>query len=394
MAPQPPLYQWIEQVTSHFPHLSRPQATVLALWSFGMVLAHSCGLDSVALALATLLGPRDQTVRQRLREFYRDAQAKRGRCRTQIDPTVGFASLLEWILADWPSRRIALALDATSLADRLTVLAVSVVYRGCAVPVAWTVLRGNEPEAWNPHWKRLMGLLKPRLGAGWTVVVLSDRGLESKDLFAAIVGLGWHPLMRVKAVGHFRPTGWHRFYPLKRFAAAVGRRWCGSGEAYKKAEARLECTLLACWEPGHEQPWLLLTDWPAAASNPLWYAFRSWIEQGFKVAKRAGWQWQRTRMSDPVRAERMWLALATATLWLVRVGGAAEAEEIVETLPPVRGVGVGRGRRHRVFRRGLAVFQASWINGQPLPLGCFLPEDWPEPTHASDPLTEETINQT
>jgi Transposase DDE domain len=394
MAPQPPLYQGIEQVTSHFPRLSRAQATVLALWSFGMVLAHCCGLDSVALSLATLLGQRDQTVRQRLREFYRDAKAKRGRRRTQIDPTVCFASLLQWVLTDWPSRRIALALDATCLADRLTVLAVSVVYRGCAVPVAWTVLRGNEPGAWNPHWLRLLGLLAPRLGAEWTVVVLSDRGLESKTLFGAIVGLGWHPLMRVKAVGHFRPAGWHRFYPLKRFAAAVGRRWCGSGEAYKKAEARLNCTLLACWEPGHEQPWLLLTDWPAAAANPLWYAFRSWIEQGFKVAKRAGWQWQNTRMSDPARAERLWLAVATATLWLVRVGGAAEAEEIVETLPQVRGVGVGRVRRHRVFRRGLAVIQAALVKGELLPLGCFLPEEWPDPIAASDPLTEETINQT
>src|SRR3954470_18466473 len=93
MAPQPPLYHWIDQVTSHFPHLSRAQATVLALWSFGMVLAQCCGLDSVALALATLLGQRDQTVRQRLREFYRDAQAKRGRGRTQIDPTVCFDNL-------------------------------------------------------------------------------------------------------------------------------------------------------------------------------------------------------------------------------------------------------------------------------------------------------------
>jgi hypothetical protein len=126
MAPQHPLSQWIDQVTTHFPRLSRPQATVLALGSFGMVLAHCCGLSSVALALSPLLGHRGQTVRQRLREFYRDAQAKRGRGRTQIDPTVCFASLLQWILADGPSRRVALALDATTLADRWTVLAVSV----------------------------------------------------------------------------------------------------------------------------------------------------------------------------------------------------------------------------------------------------------------------------
>src|SRR5215210_4247641 len=276
MTPQPPLYQWTDQVTTHFPHLSRAQAVVLALWSFGMVLARSCGLSSVALVVAKLLGQRDNTVRQRLREWYREAPAKRGRDRTEIDPT-------------------------TCLADRLTVLAISVVYRGCAVPVAWTVLRGNTPEAWNPHWQRMLGLLRSRLGDDWTVVVLSDRGLESKTLFETIVGLGWHPLMRVKAVGHFRPAGWVHFYPMTRFAAAAGRRWRGCGEAYKRTAARLHCTLLACWEPGHAQPWLILTDLPPRAANPAWYAFRAWIEQGFKVIKSAGWQWQRTRMEDPAR---------------------------------------------------------------------------------------------
>src|ERR1051325_9529980 len=29
------------------------------------------------------------------------------------------------------------------------------------------------------------------------------------------------------------------------------------------------------------------------------------IEQGFKITKRGGWQWQRTRMSDPQRAARL-----------------------------------------------------------------------------------------
>jgi hypothetical protein len=38
-----------QTVSSHLPHLSRPQAHVLALWSYGMVLARaSCGTSSVA----------------------------------------------------------------------------------------------------------------------------------------------------------------------------------------------------------------------------------------------------------------------------------------------------------------------------------------------------------
>jgi len=52
MSQQSPLSQWIETVSIRLPKLSRPQAKVLAYWSFGMVLAKSCGITLVCAALA------------------------------------------------------------------------------------------------------------------------------------------------------------------------------------------------------------------------------------------------------------------------------------------------------------------------------------------------------
>jgi hypothetical protein len=34
----PRLASWVEQITEHFPHLSKPQANGLALWSLGRVV--------------------------------------------------------------------------------------------------------------------------------------------------------------------------------------------------------------------------------------------------------------------------------------------------------------------------------------------------------------------
>jgi len=42
------VYQWTAVVTPHMPPRSNPQATVLALWSRGMVLTRSCGLSAVS----------------------------------------------------------------------------------------------------------------------------------------------------------------------------------------------------------------------------------------------------------------------------------------------------------------------------------------------------------
>ena len=61
-----------------FPHVSKPQATVLALWSVGMVLARSCTLPAVATFLAAWLRRQEQTVWQQLRAFCDEAGAKRG----------------------------------------------------------------------------------------------------------------------------------------------------------------------------------------------------------------------------------------------------------------------------------------------------------------------------
>ena len=68
------LSQWVETVSTQMTHLSKPAATVLALWSFGMVMTKSCGLTTVAAFLADLLDQQENTVRQRLREWYRDAK--------------------------------------------------------------------------------------------------------------------------------------------------------------------------------------------------------------------------------------------------------------------------------------------------------------------------------
>lgn len=385
------LYSWTTSVTSRFPELSRAQAATLALYSFGMALARTSGLSTVALQLALLLGQASNTLRQRLRELYQPAAVKSGGRRSEFDPTLCFAGLLRWITAGWADRRLLLAIDPTHVGDRFVVLAVSVVYQGCAIPVAWHVRRADQKGSWNLHWRRLLRHVLRALGEGWDVTVLSDRGLESGWLFRAIVRLGAHPLMRVKAEGTFRPDGWRKAWRLGRFAAAAGRRWAGRGVAYQR-DARLACTLLACWEAEHAEPWLLLTDRDPAAANPAWYGFRAWIEQGFKVVKGGGWQWQRSRVTDPRRAARQWAALALATLWLVEVGG--EAERLVlppEPRPAARPEAPPRPRVHRLFQVGLAALLACLVVRGELPAGGFPEPNWPAPAQQADALTEEQM---
>ena len=83
--------QWLRTIKTHLPQLSKPQATVLALWSFGMVLARSCALTAVSSLLAAGMHRNEQTVRQQLREWYYDAKRKRGAKRQALHVETCFA---------------------------------------------------------------------------------------------------------------------------------------------------------------------------------------------------------------------------------------------------------------------------------------------------------------
>jgi len=391
MADPDGLTAWTATVSAHLPHLTKPQAAVLARWSLGMVLARSCGLTTVAALLATLLGHKDDALRQRLREWYKDAKDKKGRRpvaqgnqRQELDVTTCLAPLLRWVLSWWPAEehRLALALDATTLGQRFVVLAISVVYRGCAIPVAWLVIPATQPGAWQPYWVQLFGYLKNSVPADWVVIVLADRGLYAPWLFRTIQQLHWHPFLRINAGGKYRPKTASEWRLLGQVVPQVGQAWCGEVVCFKRQQ--LACTLLACWAEGHQDPWLMLTDLAPDQAQVAWYGLRTWIEAGFKHTKRGGWQWQNTRITDPARATRFWLALAVATLWVVSVGGEADATLPASSLPDLPATHVARRttRRSRprlpsCFRRGVLVILAALLRGAPLPLGRFCPEPWP-----------------
>ena len=387
MSTQNPLSQWKETVSMAFPALSRPQATVLALWSYGMVLAKSCGITSVCAALALQTGACEGSLTQRLREWCYDAKDKKGAKRQSLEVTTCFAPLLAWVLSLWPAEEhhLALAIDASTLSQRFTVLCVSVLYRGCAIPVAWKIVAADKKGSWQPHWKGLLSQVHAGVPDGWTVIVLSDRGLYARWLYTHMVSLGWHPFMRINQQGHFRPLTETLFRGLSTAVPEVKGAWCGEVECFSERKSRLRCTLLARWDEGYKEVWLIVTDLAPGEANVVWYGMRSWIEGGFKDTKRGGWQWHQTKMVDPARAERLWLAMAVATVWMLSVGGQADATLSVSGLEALPATHVARRtatKRSRprmlsCFARGWLMIVGALIRGEGLRVGRFVPEPWP-----------------
>jgi len=261
-------------------------------------------------------------------------------------------------------------------------LVVSVLYRGSSIPVAWAVLPGNVPGAWMGPILRLLRLLRPAVPAGWTVLVLADRGLWSPRLWKRVRDLGWHPLLRIQRRTTIAPDGGER-----RPAGALvrpGEAWVGRGRLGRPKGRGLTVTLVAVWTAAQEEPWVVVTDLAPDRVGVSWYALRAWVELGFRALKGVGWQWQRSRRTDPARVARHWLVLAVASLWVLAHGTRVEdARE--RGLPPARlrappaPPAAARPRRISLFRLGLQWLRHLLARGRPWRRLWLAPEPWPQP---------------
>ncbi len=94
-----------------------------------MVLAQRCGRTRVTASIAPRVGRSEDAVRQQVRAWWYDAQDKRGAKRQALDGSTCFAPLLRWVLPWWAptERRRALAMDASTLGQRCTVLSIRVL---------------------------------------------------------------------------------------------------------------------------------------------------------------------------------------------------------------------------------------------------------------------------
>ena len=384
-----------KRVGEMLPSLSKAEAEVLGLLSYGLLLFNGCGITRLSNGLAKLEQVPAQRLRQRLREFYYEAEAKRGKKRRAVKVEACFADLLRSVLRGWQGKKeLALAMDASTLGERFTVLSISVVYRGCGLPIAWKIIPAMQEGAWRPYWEGLLATLEGVVPPDWKVIVMADRGLYATWLYQAIVKLGWHPMLRVKEDLSFRESSEETFGPMGQRVKRRGRGWKGKGEWSEHGE-RMSGTVVMRWEKGYSEKLVVVTDLDEKEASAAWYQMRFWIEDEYKDHKSGGWGWEQTKMTDPGRAERQWLVRAVAMHIAVLLGGQEEAAEQEckckqarkrsgkrRVGRPPKPVCRPRAREQSVLMAGQQSIQAAVVRGQEIPMGHVVTEEWPKQTYA------------
>jgi Transposase DDE domain len=346
-----------QEVSTLFDHLSRPLQKALATLVCGVVFTQRATL---AKASAATPGPAlNQSKTKRSQRLLANPHLQVGRVQRR---------LIQRVLANRQGR-IALLLDATTTGATAhqpgtMTLMLALAWHHRAIPLWW---HSWETTKKGQHWRRAIKAMVTTVDAllpqDTEVLLLADRQFPGRPLLRLLQEHHWHYLLRVRRtflvqspdgrcpIGDLVPTsGRQRFLRDVTVASTV-------------------TNVVAVWPRHSPESWLLVTDLTPTRKRCLEYRRRTWEEELFRDLKSMGWGWDRSRVRQPKRVERLLVVLAVATLWMM-----ALAQQVITTgqrrlLEPTPG-------RFSRFRLGCAFLHRLMANDDPVPCLLTLPSPW------------------
>jgi hypothetical protein len=300
---------WRCYVADHlFPQLHGHLAKALADFSWAAVLAGHCQASRLSLHV-----PTPATSASSRRRFERLLDNPR------LRPRLAQRSLARALLEHHSGCTLLLLLDETPKANDLRVLSIRLAYAHRALPLAEVCYRPHALPRPLPQLVRgLLRQVRGCLPAGASVVLLADRGLCWPLLVDWCHEHRWHYVLRLQSQTKVRDSD-GRERTARELAARVGQHWLGEAEVFKKAGWR-GANVVATWQRGMKEPWLLLTDQRASLRHCRTYGKRMWQEESFRDDKSAGFHWEKSQVNDPAHALRLLLVIGLAMVLAISQG--------------------------------------------------------------------------
>lgn len=228
-----------------------------------------------------------------------------------------YGPLIQQALADWGDHRLRLALDTSMLWGQYCIVRISVVYRGRAVPLVWTVLEHGSSSVAYEVYAYLLDEAAKLIPADCEVLFLADRGFADTQLMQHLKNLGWHWRIRIKS--NFQVYYQEEFHKLKDVKLAQGqaRFW----HPVWITQQYFGPVYLAMARPnGLRECWYVISDEPTDVDTFAEYGKRFDIEENFLDDKSNGFQLESSLIRSAQALTRLCLVLAVATLYLVAQG--------------------------------------------------------------------------
>jgi hypothetical protein len=156
---------------------------------------------------------------------------------------------------------------------------ISIVYRGRAMPLVWSILAHPSSRVAYDVYQALLDQVAALLPWGCTVVLTAERGFADTQLMAHLARLGWHWRIRING------SWWVYRYGTR--PCKVNRIPLSAGQAlfwrhvYLTTQGYGPVHLALGRPPGSQESWCVVSDEPTEAKTFEEYGLRFDIAENF-----------------------------------------------------------------------------------------------------------------
>ena len=238
---------------------------------------------------------------------------------SQIRVREWYEPVIQPILNAQLGREYRLVVDGSKVGPWHQWLLVSLAYRHRTLPLAWIWVpksRGHNSSA------RQLALLRYVYGLlpdGAQVLLVGDQEFGAVEVLRQLDQWHWQYVLRQKSNQLFRPeasTPWQAFGQV--IQKAGQQIWLGEVDYTQQHAYRTQ--LLAYWQIGEPEPWLLTTNLPNLTGALKAYQRRAWIEETFGDLKDNGFDLESSRLHTVMHLHRLTLAVVLLYLDLLAAG--------------------------------------------------------------------------
>lgn len=345
-------HTWLDYIRQLYPGERITRLRNLAWLLVGIYCSKSVHLSQIAVHIPG--AARSLSIVRRLSRFLDNPAV---RVRKWYEPVA--CSLVEAMART--GGEVRLIADGTKVGFGHQLLIVAVAFRRRAIPLAWTWVRRSRGHSSAAKQLALLSYVYRLIPANTPVLLVGDSEFGAVEVIRQLEVWGWRYVLRQKAhhqVYLSPATGWQRFGDLVEEPGCS--HWLGRG--LLTLQHAYPTNLLAHWEKGEKEPWLLATNLSSRQETLKAYGRRMWVEEMFGDLKGHGFDLESTHLRHFQRLSRLTLAVALLYVWLISVGSAV----------------IKNGERalvDRAERRDLSLFQIGlrWVarrltNDLPIPI--------------------------
>lgn len=282
--------------------------TTLAALISGIVGSGSMQLPQIARKV-----PRGIQQESRVKRFYR------WMVNETIEEEVYFLPFAQALLEQLALATLVLVIDGSVVGRGCVALMVNVIYKGRALPIAWTVVSGKKGHFAEDVHIALMEQVHKLVPSQAQVVVLGDGEFDGIEWQQTLKDYGWAYVCRTgrninivwddenlscgELEAHLTP-GYYIALPEVRFT-----------------HERYGPVMLICqWDKGCKEPIYLVSNMASAQNACDFYRKRFRIETFFSDQKSRGFHLHKSHVSKPERLSRLLIAACLAYIWIVYLG--------------------------------------------------------------------------